>query len=165
MPATLPPVHPDLTVAQWKRRALRAEAATRHALWMRPMTYQNETAQQMATRFRLHIEATYPDLITRYEHQPIEVYKWADACGCDPDAAGYENDHDETGDNGEAICSRTPLGRVCESCEDEDGDGPEWLPYSVEWPCPPIAGLDALSDASVLAAAMTVTPAAAPTTA
>lgn len=163
----MPDTQPQPTADQWKRRALRAEAAVRHALWIRPMTYQNETAEQMATRFRLHIEATYPDLITRYDHQPIEVWTRADACGCDPDAPSYENDHDETDENGEALCSRSPLGRVCETCEDEDGDGPDWLPDRVEWPCPPIADLDALSDASVLAAAaaglaaaMTVHPAA-----
>lgn len=150
---TEPPI--ELTVEQWKRRALRAEGAVRHALWMRPLTYQDETAAEMTKRFRLHIEATYPDLIVRYEHQPVEVFKYADACDCKDDGSDeYENDHCEDGDDG-YLCSRSPLGRVCQCCEDEEGEGPEWAPYSVLWPCPPIRGLNALTDVSVLRAAMT----------
>ena len=142
---------PDtLTAEQWQRRALRAEAAVRHALWIRPMAYQHETAEQMATRFRLHLEATYPDLSTRYEHRPIEVFKWADSCGCDPDGPGYEADHAESDASGEALCSRSPLGRVCDSCRDEDGDGPEWSSYAVLWPCPPITALDAPAAAATV---------------
>lgn len=147
-------------IAQWQRRATRAEGAMRHALWMSPLAYNNETAEEMTTRFRLHIEATYPDLVTRYSHQPVEVYQWADGCSCLDDGSNeYENAHSETDDNGDAICSRTPLGRVCDNCEDEDGDGPDWCPDRVEWPCPPIAELNQLTDAGVLAAAMTPTPA------
>lgn len=150
-------------VAQWQRRATRAEGAMRHALWMSPLAYNNETAEAMTTRFRLHIEATYPDLVTRYSHQPVEVFQWADGCSCEDDGSNeYENAHSETDDNDDAICSRTPLGRVCDSCEDEDGDGPEWLPGGVLWPCPPIAELNQLTDAGVLAAAMTPAPAARP---
>lgn len=148
------------TAEQWQRRALRAEAAVRHALWIRPMTYQHETAEQMATRFRLHIEATYPDLITRYEHQPIEVYKYADSCGCKDDGTDeYDEDHSVEGEDG-YVCDRSPLGRVCGFCTDEDGAGPEWAPDAVEWPCPPIREVNAIpGDVEVLATAMT--PAAA----
>jgi hypothetical protein len=139
---TTPP-ETALTVEQWKRRALRAEAAIRHALWMSPLTYSNETAAQMRDRFHQHIEATYPDLITRYEHQPAEVFKWADSCDCKDDGSNaYEADHCEEGDDG-PICSRSPLGMVCGTCRDEDGDGPDWSPDAVEWPCPSIREINA----------------------
>jgi hypothetical protein len=142
-------------LGQWKRRALRAEGAARHALWMSPLAYNNETAAQMTERFRIHIEATYPDLVTRFQHQPAEVFQWADGCGCPNDGSNeYESVHSETDDNDQAICSRTPLGRICDSCKDEDGDGPEWLPEGVLWPCPPVAELNKLTDAGILAAAM-----------
>ncbi|MFE2912858.1 hypothetical protein [Kitasatospora indigofera] len=148
----------ELTVEQWKRRALRAEGAVRHALWMSPLTYNNETAEQMRDRFHQHIEATYPDLITRYAHQPIEVYKRVDACGCEDDGSDeYENDHSEPSDDDENVCIRSYLGQVCEHCEDEDGDGPEWKPYAVEWPCPPIRAINATpGNAEVLAAGLTI---------
>ena len=133
---------------QWKRRALRAEGAVFHALWMRPMAYQNETAGQMTDRFRQHIETTYPDLITRYGHQPTEVHQWAELCACVNDGSNeYENDHSELDDSDNAICSRTILGRICGSCEDAEGDGPEWLPDRVLWPCPPIVELNRLTAA------------------
>nr|BEK68811.1 hypothetical protein KPHV_60380 [Kitasatospora purpeofusca] len=135
---------PDLTAEQWKRRALRAEGAVFHALWMHPLTYNNETASEMRGRFHQHIEATYPDLITRSSHQPIQVYARADACGCKEDGSvEYENAHNEPDDEDGYVCLRRPLGRVCEHCEDEDGDGPEWLPDGVLWPCPPIVALNA----------------------
>jgi hypothetical protein len=146
---------PELTADQWKRRALRAEGAMRHALWMRPIGHIGETADEMATRFRMHIEATYPDLITRDTHQPVEVWKYAEDCGCEDDGSQeYENDHCEEGEDG-PLCSRSFLGRVCSHREDGEGDGPEWSPDRVEWPCPPIAELNALTDVSVLRAAMT----------
>lgn len=147
---------PELTLEQWKRRALRAEGAMFHALWMSPLSYNNETAAEMTERFRLHIEAAYPDLITRYVHQPIQVFTYADACDCKDDGSDeYENDHcTEDGEDG-YLCVRSLQGRTCEHCEDEEGDGPEWAPYRVEWPCQPIRELDALSDVSVLRAAMT----------
>lgn len=157
---TTTPTPAELTVEQWKRRALRAEKAVRHALWMNPLTYQNETAAEMTKRFRLHIEATYPDLIVRYDHQPVEVFKYADDCDCVDDGTEddgsnvYDNDHCEEGEDG-PLCSRSFLGLVCSCCKDEEGDGPEWAPYSVPWPCPPIAELNAQSDVSVLRAAMT----------
>lgn len=147
---------PQLTTEQWKRRALRAEGAVRHALWMRPIGHIGETADEMAKRFRLHIETTYPDLIVRYSHQPVEVFKWADACDCKDDGSNeYENDHSESADDGEPICSRSFLGSVCQCCEDEDGDGPAWKSEAVLWPCPPIRELNALTDVSILRAAMT----------
>ncbi|MCX5209731.1 hypothetical protein OG689_10595 [Kitasatospora sp. NBC_00240] len=152
------PSQPELTIEQWKRRALRAEGAIRHALWMSPFAYPKaETAAQMRDRFHQHIEATYPDLITRYSHQPIEVYKRVDACGCEDDGSDeYENDHSEPSDDDEYVCIRSYLGQVCEHCENEDGDGPEWKPYAVEWPCPLIREINATpSDAEVLAASLT----------
>jgi hypothetical protein len=132
-----------LTAEQWKRRALRAEGALFHALWMHPLTYNNETATQMRDRFHQHIEATYPDLITRYSHQPVQVFKYANDCDCVDDGSNeYESDHSEDDDDG-FLCTRSLLGRVCQHCEDEDGDGPEWALYRAEWPCPPIAALNA----------------------
>ncbi|MCP9209519.1 hypothetical protein [Streptomyces cucumeris] len=101
-----------------------------------------EPADQVCTRLRRNIETTYPDLVTRNQHLQVEVYTVADSCGCDPDAEDYEDDHCESGEDGEALCSKQFLGYVCDFCEAEDGDGPEWKPYGVEWPCPPVASLD-----------------------
>lgn len=145
----------EITAEQWKRRALRAEGAVRHALWMSPLPYPKpETADEMTKRFRMHIEATYPDLIVRYNHQPVEVFKYAGECDCkDEGSRAYENDHCEEGEDG-PLCDRSFLGKVCSHCEDEDGDGPEWSPDRVEWPCPPIREINAQTDASVLHAAM-----------
>jgi hypothetical protein len=145
-----------LTAEQWKRRALRAEGAVRYALWMRPLTRNNEGAAELADRLRLHIEVTYPDLIVRHRHRPVEVFKWADGCDCpDTGSDGYENDHSESGEDGEPLCGRSFLGLVCEVCrDDEDCAGPEWRPEAVLWPCPPIRELDAQSDVSVLRDAM-----------
>ncbi|GAA0704817.1 hypothetical protein GCM10010193_69770 [Kitasatospora atroaurantiaca] len=160
---TTTPTPAELTAEQWKRRALRAEGAMRHALWMSPLTYNNETAAEMAKRFRLHIEATYPDLIVRYNHQPVEVFKYADDCDCVDDGTEsdgsneYDNDHSMDGEDG-YLCSRSFLGRVCGYCKDEEGDGPEWAPYSVLWPCPPVTALNALTDTAVLRSEMS-TPA------
>jgi hypothetical protein len=124
---------------------------------MSPLTYQNETAAEMAERFRMHIEATYPDLIVRYQHQSVEVFRYADDCECEDEGSDeFESDHSEEGEDG-TLCSRSFLGRVCQHCEqseDEEGEGPEWAPYSVPWPCPLIAELNAQSDVSVLNAAM-----------
>lgn len=135
---------PSITAEpDWKTRALRAEAAVHHALWMSPFTYPAaETAEEMTTRFRKHIEAEYPDLIVRHEHRRIEVYKIADSCDCDPNAEDYDDDHCESSGDGEYLCSKGFLGYVCDSCTDEGGDGPGWKPEAVEWPCPPIAALD-----------------------
>jgi len=146
----------EITAEQWKRRALRAEGAIRHALWMFPLSYpEPETATEMTNRFRSHIEATYPDLIVRYHHQPLEVYRYAEDCGCEDDGSEeYENDHAQEGEEG-YLCSRSFLGKVCEHCTDEDGDGPEWSPDRVEWPCQPIREANAQTDVSVLRAAMT----------
>ena len=142
-----PTSQPDL-VAHWKRRALQAEAAARIALWARPLTpggrrrtAEPETADQVCARLRQAIEAAFPDLVTRSQHQRIEVYTTADSCGCDPEAEGYEAEHCESGEDGEELCSKKFLGYVCDSCEAADGDGPAWKTYGVEWPCPPIAAL------------------------
>lgn len=134
-------------LARWKRRALRAEGAVYHALWMRPLGPHwagdgIETAEQMRTRFHQHIERTYPDLIVRDQHQRVQVFNIADTCGCDWEAEDFEELHGEIGEDGEALCSKKFLGYVCDSCKNEDGDGPAWKPYSVAWPCPPIAALD-----------------------
>lgn len=134
----------------WRARALRAEAAVHHALWMRPLTYSGhqapppETAAEMAKRFRQHMEDHYPDLITRHEHRRVEVFKVADSCDCDPNAEDYDDDHCESSGDGEYLCSKSFLGYVCDTCTDEeDENGPEWKPQAVEWPCPPIVALDA----------------------
>lgn len=143
------------TAIDWKARALRAEAAVYHALWMRPLTYSghqappDETAADMATRFRQHMEDHYPDLITRHEHRRTEVFKWADSCDCDPNAEDYDDDHCESDENGQWLCSKNFLGYVCSTCTDEeDAGGPEWKPEAVEWPCPAIAALDAPAGAA-----------------
>ncbi|ELP67629.1 hypothetical protein STRTUCAR8_08605 [Streptomyces turgidiscabies Car8] len=140
-------------LAHWKRRALQAEAAVGLALWMRPLTPggrrqvtgEPESAEQLCDRLRQNIAATYPHLIVRHEHQKIEVFELADGCGCDPNADDYEDEHSESSDEGDDLCVKRRLGFICDSCENEDGDGPAWKPYAVEWPCPPIAALDPAS--------------------
>jgi hypothetical protein len=136
-------------LAHWKRRALQAEAAVGIALWMRPLAPGGrtrigdpETADQLATRLRQLIERNYPDLIVRDQHQKTEVFERAETCGCDENAEDYEAEHCESGEDVEYLCSKKRLGFICGSCEDEDGGGPAWKPYAVEWPCPPIAALD-----------------------
>ena len=134
-------------LAHWKRRALQAEAVVHFALWMRPLGphwsgREPETADQLCTRFRAHVEDRYPEQITRYAHQRIEVLELAELCGCPEDADDWEEFHGESGENGHTLCSKKVLGHVCDSCKDEEGEGPAWLPYAVAWPCPPIAALD-----------------------
>jgi hypothetical protein len=143
----------------WKRRALRAEAAVHHALWMHPLTYSGhnapptETATEMARRFRQHMEDQYPDLIVRHEHRRVEVFELADSCDCDPNADDYDDDHCESSGDGKYLCSRSFLGHVCDTCTDEEDEGgPEWKPQAVAWPCPPIAALDSAADAKRAAA-------------
>lgn len=148
--------NPLTDVAHWKRRALQAEAAIGIALWMRPLTPggrsrigEPETAEQLCTRLRQLIESNYPDLITRNQHQKIEVFELAETCGCAEDAEDYESEHCESGEDGEYLCSNKRLGFVCGCCESEDGDGPAWKPYAVEWPCQPIAAIDLSVPAAV----------------
>jgi hypothetical protein len=138
-------------MTDWEMRALQAEAVIHHALRMRPLPSMRdqdlpETAAEMASRFRQHVERTYPDIIVRDEHRRIAVFAFADSCGCDPDAEDsddYDDAHDESDVSGEYLCSRSFLGYVCNSCTTaDDGGGPAWRPQSVEWPCPPIADLD-----------------------
>lgn len=138
---------PEPSAEAWKRRALRAEGAVYHALWMRPLGPHwagdgIESAEQMRARFHEHMERTYPDLIVRDQHRRIGVFHVADGCGCDPEAEDFEEQHSESGEDGEYLCSKKFLGYVCGSCEDEDGEGPAWKPYAVAWPCPPIVALD-----------------------
>jgi hypothetical protein len=145
-------------VGQWKRRALRAEGAAHHTLRMQPYILGRrvpETATEVIDRLHEHIRYTYPDIVIRYEHQAVEVYQWADGCACENDGSNaYEAAHDEVDEHDVPICTRTLLGVVCDNCKDEDGDGPEWLTEGVLWQCPPIAELNAPTDAGVLAAAM-----------
>jgi hypothetical protein len=133
--------------AEWKQRASRAEAAMRHVLWLRPEENWRrdhpESAAELVKRIRIWAEASYPDLVTRYEHQASEVFKLAELCDCDPDAEGFEDAHCEGSEFGEELCSRSLLGLICGVCTDEEGEGPEWKPYAVLWPCPPIAALGA----------------------
>lgn len=138
---------PELTAAQWKRRALRAENAIYHALWIRPLPAHSngrpaETPAELVQRLRTDTELLWPDLIVREQHQPIEVADLADECTCDTDADDWDENHHERDDHDNLLCSLTILGHVCESCKDEAGDGPSWHPHGVLWPCPPVVALD-----------------------
>lgn len=137
----------DLTAAQWKMRALEAETAVRHALFMERSG--RLVAADPKDTLRGYLEFFRPAILVRDEHRPVEVFKWADACDCDPDAEGYEDEHAESaGDADGMLCSRSFLGRVCEICEDiDERDGPDWKPEAVEWPCPSIAALNAAATA------------------
>lgn len=155
-------------LAHWKRRALQAEAVVHFALWMRPLGphwsgREPETADQLCTRFRAHVEDRYPEQITRYGHRRIEVLELAELCGCREDVDDWDEFHGESGENGHALCSKKVLGHVCDSCKDEEGEGPGWLPYAVEWPCPPIAALDQpAAPAPPVAPPVTLQPSEAP---
>ena len=132
------------TTTDWKTRALRAEAAVYLALWTSPFTHPKaETAEEMTSRLRQQIGHMYPDLVVRSEHRRTEVFSWADSCDCDENAADYDDDHCESDEDGQYICSKNFLGYVCGLCEDEAEDGPSWKPEGVLWPCPPIAALEA----------------------
>lgn len=134
-----------LTLDQWKTRALAAEEVVRHALWMTPFTHPPvETVDEYRTRLHTHVDASHPEQRIRYQHQPMEVYKLADSpCGCDPDSEDYEGDHGERDpDSDEYLCMRSHLGWICQTCESEDLDGPEWKPSAVQWPCPPVAAIN-----------------------
>lgn len=56
-------------------------------------------------------------------HEPIDIYRYAEHCGCDRAADGYENDHCESDEHGAELCSRSHLGRICQGC-------------AAEWPYP-----------------------------
>lgn len=142
-----------VTAADWKRRALQAEEAVNRALDMTPIRRSAtrrandtgapvEAAEDMTKRYRQFVEALYPDLIVRHGHRRTEVFRYADACDCDPEGDDYDSDHCESADDGQDLCSRSFLGYVCDSCKDEEGDGPTWKPEAVAWPCPPVAALD-----------------------
>jgi hypothetical protein len=124
------------------RRAHAAETFARNALAMTP--YTGETAQEFANRLRFCAERNHPELILRFEHSRIEVYKLADFCGCALDADDYDEHHGESDEDGRALCSKGFLGWICGDCDNEDGEGPEWSPDRFEWPCPPVARLDGL---------------------
>lgn len=136
----------DLTAAQWKLRALEAESAVHHALFLE-RTGRLGSPDSKDTLLG-YLDWAKPALIVRNQHRPIEVLKWAQACGCDLAAADYEDVHAESaGDVDEMLCSRSFLGRVCEVCESEDEEGPEWKPGAVLWPCPSLAAINAAATA------------------
>ncbi|MFG2359444.1 hypothetical protein [Streptomyces sp. NPDC048521] len=122
------------------RRIQAAEAVAWQALNLSP--FENETARQFADRIRFYAERNHPELIIRFEHSRIEVYKLADFCGCDPNAEDYDDQHAESDEDGRSLCDKGFLGYVCGNCENEDGDGPDWNPDRYEWPCPSVAALD-----------------------
>lgn len=126
----------------WKNRALRAENAVRYVLWASPHS-DEKTSREYNERIHTHIESRYPDQIVRYTHTRIEVFQLADSCECDENDPEYDDWHCESDEAGEYLCGKGFLGYVCEFCEDEEGDGPEWKPESVEWPCQVIRDLDA----------------------
>lgn len=126
----------------WKVRALRAENAIRYVLMSSPNSSE-KSAKEYAERIHTYIEDRYPDQIVRYTHTRIEVFQLADSCDCDENDPEYESWHNEPDENGEPLCGKEFLGYVCEFCEDEEGDGPDWKPESVEWPCRVISYLDA----------------------
>ena len=138
----------ELTAEQWKMRALEAETAVRHALFLERSG--RLTAANPNDTLHGYLEFFRPSILIRDEHRPIEVYKWADACDCDPNADDYEDAHAESaGDADGMLCSRSFLGRVCEICEDVDErDGPDWKPDAVLWPCPPVAALNGAATAA-----------------
>ncbi|MFC9285681.1 hypothetical protein [Streptomyces sp. NPDC057052] len=130
------------------RRVHAAEGFARNALAMTP--YTGETAAEFAKRIRFWAERNHPELIVRLEdHQRQDIYRRADDCGCSPDSDGYDDDHCESDEGGEYLCSRSHFGAVCASCENEDGDGPDWRPDRYEWPCPTIGRLDGLQSKAV----------------
>lgn len=135
----------ELTAEQWKLRALAAEGTVRYALWMQPFTVpQAETIDEYRKRLHAHVDASHPEQRIRCDHQAIEIFKLAELCGCDPKSDDYEANHCESDpDTDHYLCARNRLGFVCGTCTDEDGDGPEWKPYAVVWPCPPVAALNA----------------------
>lgn len=126
----------------WKNRALRAENAVRYVMGTQPHRGE-KTAKEFADRVHTHIESRYPDQITRYTHNRIEVFSLAESCDCDRDDPEYDDWHCESDENGQDLCSRSFLGYVCEFCSDEDDGGPSWKPEAVEWPCRVIRDLDA----------------------
>lgn len=136
----------ELSAAQWKMRALEAETTVRHALFLERSG--RLVPADAKDTLRGYLEWMRPAVLVRDQHRPIEVYKWADACDCDPTADGYEDTHaEEAGDTDGYLCSRSFLGHVCEVCTSEDEDGPEWKPGAALWPCPSVAALDAASTA------------------
>lgn len=129
---------------RWKARAEQAEAIAMQALRMAPLGGSTpETAQQFADRIRSYVERCHPGFIIRTEHTRIKVLQLAETCGCDPDADDWEQWHSESDENGEWLCDRKHLGYICDTCVREDEGGPDWSPDRHEWPCPPIAALDA----------------------
>jgi hypothetical protein len=131
----------------WKTRALRAETAVMHLLWMTPIPARGrnpgESAGEFSDRIRSEAEIRYPDQVARSTHMRIGVFEGAESCDCDPADPDYDSWHCEEDEAGEVLCSRSVLGFVCEFCESGDGaGGPSWKPESVEWPCPVIIGMD-----------------------
>jgi hypothetical protein len=133
------------------RRAHAAEAVAWQALNISPLD--GETAAQLLARIRFHAERNHPELILRFEHSRIEVYKLADSCDCNPDADDYDEHHGESDEDGQSLCSKGFLGWICGDCDNEDGEGPDWRPDRFEWPCPPVARLDGLDSRSAAPAA------------
>ncbi|MFJ9101354.1 hypothetical protein ACIRJM_23135 [Streptomyces sp. NPDC102405] len=132
------------------RRVHAAEAVAWQALNITPLD--GETAEQVLARIRFSAERNHPELILRFEHSRQEILPLAETCGCDPNSAGYDDDHCESGDDLEDLCARQHLGFVCGNCVNEDGNGPSWRPDRYEWPCPTVARLDGLAEAQAVTA-------------
>lgn len=137
----------------WRRRALRAEGAVFYALSLNATMHfpighmqrdgaRPEMAYELVRRLREHFDHVYPDLVARYIHQRMAVYELASSCDCPRSDNDWDEEHDETDEHGQWLCAKTLLGYVCITCESEDGDGPDWKPDAVEWPCPPITELN-----------------------
>lgn len=122
------------------RRVHAAESVAWQALNISPLD--GETAEQVLTRIRFSAERNHPELLLRFEHSRIEIYTLAEDCGCDENADDYDEQHGEADEDGRYLCSKNRHGSVCGSCENEDGDGPDWRPDRFEWPCPTVARLD-----------------------
>lgn len=131
----------DIANDPMRRRVRAAEAVAWQALNITP--YTGESATEVLARIRFAAEQSHPELVKRFEHSRQEILPLADNCGCDPEGEGYDDDHCESDEGGEYLCARQHLGWVCGTCTNEDDDGPRWKPSRYEWPCPPIATLDA----------------------
>jgi hypothetical protein len=67
-------------------------------------------------------------------HRRYGIYELEDSC-TNPSEEHREERHRECSDDiGEFYCEDLPVGAVCDSCRDEDGE-------RVEWPCPTVTAV------------------------
>lgn len=89
--------------------------------------------------FIAHARTDVPKLIAALRaveavHTRVGLYEMEDSCPNTDEEHREEHHRECTNDVGEYYCDQSPVGAMCETCSDDDGN-------LVDWPCPTIQAI------------------------